>query len=71
MSKPKPFCNLRTTPKAAGIGAPVYDFISVSDQHHITESVVKSFCKSQFPHKSVNLSFTIAKIKNELNKDKE
>ena len=27
---------------------------------------IKSFCKSQFPHKSVNLSFTITNMMNKL-----
>ena len=32
----------------------------------LTESFVNSFSKSQFPHKSVNLSFITAYIKNKL-----
>ena len=33
---------------------------------HLNESVFKSFGKSQFPHKSVNLSFILVIVKNEL-----
>ena len=31
-----------------------------------TQSVSKSFCKSQLPHKYVNVSFTLTNIKNKL-----
>ena len=35
--------------------------------NHFAHTVfIKSFCKSQFPHKSVNLSFIITRMKNKL-----
>ena len=32
-------------------------------QNHLTDSVLKSVCKSQFPHKSVNLFFISGIVK--------
>jgi len=40
---------------------------SSSTRHsYLTQVFLKSFCRSQLPHKSVNLSFTITNIKNKL-----
>ena len=46
----------------AGVGAEL-DVTIAAGPPQVT---LKSFCRSQFPHKSVHLSFTITNIKNEL-----
>ena len=42
---------------------PVVHIVQPEPSHKV---FTKSFCESQFPHKSVNLSFGIAHIKNKL-----
>jgi len=35
-------------------------------RYYLTQSVLKSFCKSQFPHKSVNSFFLLVIVKDKL-----
>ena len=40
--------------------------LNIIAQLYLTKLFLKSFCRSQLPHKSVNLSFTVTYVKNKL-----